>query len=406
MPANKPTSTAAKAAEKAAAAPAQIQIFKPGKHVSMSGQALEFSEADLAATCAAYDPTLHEAPLVVGHPQHDLPAYGWVKSLALCDGAIDATPAQVNPDFADMVAAGAYKKISAAFYSPDAPSNPVPGVYYLRHVGFLGAQAPAIKGLRSPEFSDTEEGVVTFSEWDDTDNAALWRNMREWILAKFGAAEADRAVPGYTVKSLEQGAQDGLRELQAPNTSQSGAATSTAFGEHLTHTTVNKEMSMTPEEIAAQTAALNAAQAETAALREQMATQKRVTVHATNMAFCEALTAKATLAPAHAPAVVAVLDHLDLQDTPIEFGEGDARAPLSKGLRDLLQALPPVVSFGEHATTGAAAAAAGGAGGGTVAFAAPSDYTVDPMAAARHSKALAYQAQHQCDYLAAVRATA
>lgn len=159
---------------------------------------------------------------------------------------------------------------------------------------------------------------------------------------------------------------------------------------------------MTPEEIAAQAAALNAAQAEAAALREQVAAQKRANVHAANVAFCEGLTAKATLAPAHSAAVVAVLDHLDLQDTPVEFGEGDARAPLAKGLRDLLQALPPVVTFGEHATTGAAA----GGASDTVAFAAPGDYTVDPQAAARHAKALAYQAQHQCDYMAAVRATA
>lgn len=398
MPANKPTTTA------------PIQIFKPGRHVAMSGQALAFSEADLAATCAAYDPDKHEAPLVVGHPKHDLPAYGWVQSLAFCDGAIDATPAQVNPDFADMVAAGAFKKISAAFYAPDAPGNPAPGVYYLRHVGFLGAQAPAIKGLRSPEFADAEEGVVTFSEWDDVGNAALWRSMREWILAKFGADEADRAVPGYTVTGLEQSAQDELRKEQAEangdNTQAVGVMPAPAFGEPITNPTTTKEMSMTPEEIAAQTAALNAAQAEAAALREQVAAQKRAAVHAQNVAFCEGLTAKATLAPAHTAAVVAVLDHLDLQDTPVEFGEGDARAPLAKGLRDLLQALPPVVSFGEHATTGAAAAAAGGAGGGTVAFAAPDDYTVDPTASARHNKALAYQAQHQCDYLSAVRATA
>lgn len=390
MPANKPNTTA------------PIQIFKPGRHVAMSGQVLAFSEADLAATCAAYDPAKHEAPLVVGHPKHDLPAYGWVQQLAFCDGAIDATPAQVNPDFADMVAAGAFKKISAAFYEPDSASNPVPGVYYLRHVGFLGAQPPAVKGLRAPEFADAEDGVVTFSEWDDVDNAGLWRSMREWILGRFGAEEADRAVPAYTVKGLEQSAQEELREAQ-----DKGAVCgmpAPAFGEPITNSTT-KEMSMTPEEIAAQKAALDAAQAEAAALREQVAAQKRANVHAANVAFCEGLTAKATLAPAHAPAVVAVLDHLDLQDTPVEFGEGDARAPLAKGLRDLLQALPPVVSFGEHATTGAAAAGAT-SGTGTVAFAAPSDYAVDPMAAARHSKALAYQAQHKCDYLTAVRATA
>ena len=79
----------------------------------MNGQALEFSESDLQATVGAYDPAKHEAPLVVGHPQHDLPAYGWVQSLQFNEGGIDATPAQVNTDFADMVAAGALRKISA-----------------------------------------------------------------------------------------------------------------------------------------------------------------------------------------------------------------------------------------------------------------------------------------------------
>ena len=51
-----------------------LHIFKPGKHVAMSGANLNFSEADLAATVLAYDPALHEAPLVIGHPKHDAPA--------------------------------------------------------------------------------------------------------------------------------------------------------------------------------------------------------------------------------------------------------------------------------------------------------------------------------------------
>lgn len=128
----------------------------------MSGAQLQFSEADLQATVAAYDPARHEAPLVIGHPAHDLPAYGWVQSLSFNEGGIDATPTQVNTDFADMVATGAFKKISASFYAPQSPANPVPGVYYLRHVGFLGAQPPAVKGLRTPQFADTEDGVLTF----------------------------------------------------------------------------------------------------------------------------------------------------------------------------------------------------------------------------------------------------
>ena len=153
-----------------------IQIFKPGWHTAMSGAAQEFSEADLAATAAAYDPARHEAPIVVGHPVSDGPAYGWVKALAFADGRLEADPDQVDPEFAEMVAAGRFKKISASFYPPESPRNPVPGVFYLRHVGFLGAQAPAVKGLRQPEFADGDDGLtieIDFSEPSQKETTAV-----------------------------------------------------------------------------------------------------------------------------------------------------------------------------------------------------------------------------------------
>ena len=66
-----------------------LHIFKPGKHTAMSGDSFNFSESDLAATVRAYSPALHEAPLVIGHPKHDAPAAGWVKSLqATAEGLI------------------------------------------------------------------------------------------------------------------------------------------------------------------------------------------------------------------------------------------------------------------------------------------------------------------------------
>lgn len=143
-----------------------LQIFKVGTHTASSGQTLTFSAADLAATAAAYNPATFEAPLVVGHPALDAPAYGWVKALAVVNGALEATPDQIDPQFAEWVEAGRYKKISAAFFTPQAPSNPVPGVYSLRHVGFLGAAAPAVQGLRPAAFASTDEGVIEleFSE--------------------------------------------------------------------------------------------------------------------------------------------------------------------------------------------------------------------------------------------------
>ncbi|MBU1230253.1 MAG: hypothetical protein KKA55_08085 [Proteobacteria bacterium] len=144
--------------------PAPIHIFRPGTQTDVSGTTLAFTEAMLEASAKAYDPALHEAPLVVGPPQTDAPAYGWVQALAFSQSGLAASPHQVDPEFAELVRAGRFKKISASFYTPDSPQNPVPGVFYLRHVGFLGAAAPAVKGLKPVAFAAGEEGVVEFTD--------------------------------------------------------------------------------------------------------------------------------------------------------------------------------------------------------------------------------------------------
>jgi len=361
-----------------------LQIFKPGRHTAMSGQALAFSESDLQATVAAYDPAKHEAPLVVGHPAHDMPAYGWVQSLQFNEGGIDATPAQVNTDFADMVAAGAFKKISASFYSPNSPANPVPGVYYLRHVGFLGAQAPAVKGMRSPSFGDSDEGVVTFSEWDDVTNAVLWRNLREHLIGTVGQDKADVVIPGYMVTSLEQGAREEVRE--AAKADAATAVPASQFAEHNP-----KETTVTPEEKAA-------LEAENTSLRAELAKNKADQTHAANLAFCEGLPG---VLPAWRAVAVATLDHLAAQPTVVEFGEGDARAPLADQFKAMLAALPEAVQFGERATSARAAA---GADTSTVEFSTPSGFATDPQQLVVYGKAVAHQKTNGGAWIDAVKA--
>ncbi len=132
-----------------------IAIFRTGTHTAMNGETLDFTATDLAAMVAAYDVGRHEAPLVVGHPATNAPAYGWVKNVLLDGEVLYAEIHQVDPGFAEMVNAGRFKKISASFYIPESPNNPHPGVYSLRHVGFLGAQPPAIKGLPDAVFNPT-----------------------------------------------------------------------------------------------------------------------------------------------------------------------------------------------------------------------------------------------------------
>lgn len=140
-----------------------IEIFKAGKRQDASGQMIEIKLNDLVQAVTAYNPDLHEAPAVIGHPKDNAPAYAWVKGLNIEGETLKAELTQIDPNFAEMVEAGRFKKVSASFYLADSPHNPKPGYLYLRHVGFLGAMPPAVKGLRNPEFSDNEDGVVNFA---------------------------------------------------------------------------------------------------------------------------------------------------------------------------------------------------------------------------------------------------
>ena len=181
----------------------RIHIFKPGKHTSAGGTSLEFNESDLQAAVSAYDPSIHEAPIVVGHPKDNGPAYGWVGSLEYDDKGVHAIPRQINSDFQEQVQAGSYKKVSASFYLPDAPGNPAPGNLYLRHVGFLGAAPPAIKGLEPVQFSEDEQGVVEFNEIANTVMGETLSRLREWIIDKFSRDEADNVIPKGAIWDLE-----------------------------------------------------------------------------------------------------------------------------------------------------------------------------------------------------------
>jgi hypothetical protein len=329
-----------------------LHIFKPGRQTAMSGATLDFSESDLAACAQAYDPALHEAPLVIGHPKHDGPAYGWVKSLSAGKDGLSAEPQQVDAQFAELVDKGSFKKISASFYTPDAPNNPVPGVYYLRHVGFLGALPPAVKGLREVSFAEQEDGVVEFGDWGHDVNAGLWRRMREWLLTKFGQEAADQVVPDWQIESIREAAQqpaDTALRVAFAETSQAPAVASTAEPSQENHVNEQEAAALTAENTQ-----LKQQLADAQAQREAEQATKR---HTQNVSFAEGLISGGTLAPKHQAAVVAFLDFSEA-NTTLEFGEGDAKQPLATAFKAFLSDLPKVVDFGEHATKDKAGQAA------------------------------------------------
>ena len=129
-----------------------MHIFRAGCYVAMSGQRVCLTANDIAGCALTYDPARHRAPLVIGHPQDNAPARGWVDRLAAQDGQLYAF-AQASDELRKLVRAGHYGKVSASFWPPDHPENPSHGVWSLRHVGFLGAAVPAVLGLEPVSLS-------------------------------------------------------------------------------------------------------------------------------------------------------------------------------------------------------------------------------------------------------------
>ena len=312
-----------------------IPIFRAGVQTAADGSTCEFSAADLQAVVDAYDPALHEAPLCVGHPRDNLPAYGWVKGLEFADGELRAVPDQVDPAFAEMVNAGRFKKRSASFYLPDAPTNPKPGSMYLRHVAFLGAQPPAVKGLRDVQFADAEEGVVEFGDWQDRSIGSLFRRLREWLISTSGLERADQVLPNWEIQSIEEAAM----------TPPAQSAQSTALYAE------GDAVSITAEDLAAREAALKSERDALDARAAELARRENAARLADFADFAEGLVKEGRLLPKDKAALVAVMGVLP-EATFIEFGEGDQVVkdkPALQVLREFLAGLPKQVDFTERA---------------------------------------------------------
>lgn len=271
------------------AAQPSIRIFRPGTFTDIHGQTVTFGRPELEQIVATYDAAADPAPMVIGHPQHDNPAYGWIGKLELDGDVIVARPDDIEPAFGEAVRAGRFRKVSASFYPPRHPANPKPDGWYLKHVGFLGAAAPAVKGL----------GTVAFSEADE--------------------------AAAFTLPFKET-------EMDTP-------------------TTGDREVAFAERETALDTREADIArrEEEQAVRDQQTADTARQVQHDNNVSFAEGLIAAATLAPAKKELVVGILDQLDAAAT-VSFGEGDAnQLTPNAAFRSLFEGAQPVVALGEHA---------------------------------------------------------
>lgn len=365
-------------------ATARIEVFRPGTFTPMNGAALTYSAADLKAMADAYDYDTAPAPVVVGHPEIDAPAFGWAKSFDYdaSTGKLFATVGEINPAFAEAVKAGTYKKVSLSMHRPDNAANPVPGTWYPKHIGFLGGAAPAVTGLKNIQFGSDAEAVTfaaDFGERGFEETASILRAFRDFIIEKFGIEDADKALPAYRLEWLS--------EIEIEKT-----ATRPSFSAPVIPPQKEPAPVTTPDPAFAAREAKLAA--DEAAVKNRLAE----IAHSENVSFAESLVAEGKLLPASKDKVVSILDALPAE-TAVSFAAGEAAVPVSKALRDILAAQPKVVSFGAFNMPDPPET-----GQGAASFAADGK-PVDPSGMELHAKAEAYQKAHPgTDFLAAVRA--
>lgn len=149
-----------------------IEIFKTGVHTDSNGNTRVWTEEDLDKIVETYnnqpDEERHDAPVVIGHPVTDSPAYGWVEKLERRGKVLYAKLKDLAKEFVDWVRKGLYKKRSIALYDN----------LLLKHVGFLGGVPPAVKGLADPKFDETKQSIEF--EFEETENIEVIRRSEKY----------------------------------------------------------------------------------------------------------------------------------------------------------------------------------------------------------------------------------
>lgn len=327
----------------------KIKMLKPGVFVDKHKTTVSLSAEDLQATAKAYDPVVYAAPLTIGHPESDTaPSYGKLAGTDFSDGFLNGDPAAVDPQFAEIVNKGYYDRVSLSLFSPTSPANPKPGVWYPRHLAFLGAAAPAVPGLGTVNLSEADEGVVEFTvhkdgvvslgSWNDRTIARMFRNIKNWIIGKDGKEEADKVLDEWDLETITE---EALRPEAKPETPMS-----TEFSESGKGDPMDPKLK---EE-------LERREADVERREDALKTQENAGKHTANVEFAEGLVEGGKLLPAHKAAVVACLDFAEGITTGdiVEFGEGSAKQSKAPAqiLRDVFGSYPKIIEFGELAGAG------------------------------------------------------
>ena len=274
-----------------------IEIFRTGTWTDSAGKTRTWTTADLDRIVATYDPAKREAPLVIGHPKDNAPAYGWVDGVKRAGERLHAQFKQVPDQVKNLVAQGRYKKRSISIY-PDGS---------LRHVGLLGAVPPAVPGLKD---------IGSFGNNGDPSTCYEFEESQE-------TKEANRMDPLKILQEENERLKAELDKLKAAQKGNEFAGQITA-------------LEATVKDLGAKLDAANKEKDEAAkSFSESQKAARAKDLEARVDALMKGDEPK--LLPSEKKAVMAFLERLDGETTQYEFSEGQGKKPLVDHFFDLLE---------------------------------------------------------------------
>jgi hypothetical protein len=186
-----------------------VDIFAAGNH----GEKGVFTDADLDGIVRNFNPAFHEPPAVIGHPKEDGPAYAWVEKLRRAGNTLQAMFKDAVPEFEEAVKSRRFPKRSVSLYKGE-------NGWTLRHVGFLGAQPPQIKGLADIKFAseDTKSISIDFEEsgMADVNQESIASAIRAFFAETFGGKKTETVAVTFTEAQAKQIATDAVAAAIAP----------------------------------------------------------------------------------------------------------------------------------------------------------------------------------------------
>lgn len=382
----------------------KIPFLRPGKFTAMNGKEVQIDESTLDTIIEATKNFAYQDddfPLVIGHPKTDSPAYGWInKNNIVKEGDVLVALAEdenLVPEMKDWFGKKLYKKVSVKL-RPD---------FSIAHIGFLGANPPAVTGLPSVALSEDDKGIeIEFAEyelssWYFRNVSRIFRRIKNYIIEKDGLEKADALINEYEIDELNT----------PPRIFQSEGSRS--FTENENNNSIinsNEEEMKTLQELQDQVTELSAKITAQQAEITSLTTEKTAVVNEANslkaqqkrnafLAFCESDEVKNKIKDGEKAELVETLLALDAVEA-FEFGEGDEKKTISpvETVKGLLKRLPDVVELGELANNHTAADDLS-----DVDVSEFAEMEVDSDRLELHKKALALSKKENISYLSAVK---